>query len=297
MQTRRQFGLEFSVALLAAMVRSAGAAEAQDRPRLEYLDSRFAEIEERCGGRLGIGILDTQTGRLVAYRGDERFPLCSTHKAMCAAAVLANVDQGREHLDRRVHFDAEQVLPYSPGTKAYAGAEGMTIADICKAAVTLSDNTAANLMLDTIGGPAGLTAYLRGIGDTVTRLDRTEPTLNEALSGDPRDTTSPLSMAADLNRLVLGDALSPGSRKLLADWLVAGKTGDARLRAGVPQGWRIGEKTGTGARGTANDVGVIWPPGRKPVIVAVFITGSNVTPDRQSAAIADAARAIVPALR
>lgn len=297
MLARRQFSLGFGVTVVAgAMARSAGAAQAQDRAWSQELHRRFGEIEARSGGRLGIGILDTQTGCLAGYRGDERFPMCSTHKALSAAAVLAKVDQGREHLDRRMHFEAEQVLPYSPGTKAHAGAEGMAIASICEAAVTLSDNTAANLMLDAIGGPAGLMTYLRGIGDTVTRLDRTEPTLNEALPGDPRDTTSPLAMAVDLNRVVLGDALSPASRELLATWLVAGKTGDARLRAGVPQGWRVGEKTGTGTRGTANDVGVIWPPDRKPVIVAAFITGSNVTLEGQSVAIADAARAIVLAL-
>lgn len=298
MQTRRTFGWGFGAAVLAgAMPRSAGPAHAQDQAWPQNLRSQFAAIEERCGGRLGIGILDTQTQRRAAYRGDELFPLCSTHKALCAAAVLAKVDQRREHLDRRVYFEAEQVLPYSPGTKPHAGAEGMTIADLCEAAVTLSDNTAANLMLDAIGGPPGLTAYLRSIGDTVTRLDRTEPTLNEALPGDPRDTTSPLAMAADLNRLVLGDALSPASREQLTSWLVAGKTGAARLRAGVPQGWRVGEKTGTGAQGTANDVGVLWPPGRQPVIVTVFITGSNAKQEAQSAAIADAAQAIVPALQ
>ena len=291
LRTRRQFSSGLCVSVIAgAMVRFAGTAKAQD------LQGRFAEIETRCGGRLGVGILDTHADRQFAYRGDERFPLCSTYKVLCAAAVLAQIDQGRKQLDQRVRFGAEQIVPYSPVTKAYAGAEGMTIAGLCEAAVTLSDNTAANLMLDVIGGPAGLTAYLRGIGDTVTRLDRTEPTLNEALPGDPRDTTSPLAMAADLNRLVLGDALSPASRGLLATWLVAGKTGDARLRAGIPQGWRVGEKTGTGAHGTANDVGVIWPPGRNPAVVTVFLTGSDATPDIQSAAVADVARAAVLAL-
>lgn len=222
--------------------------------------------------------------------------MCSTHKALSAAAVLARVDAGTDRLDRRVRFGAGAVLPYSPGTKAQAGGDGMTLAALCEAAVTLSDNTAANLMLDAIGGPAGLTAFLRGLGDGNTRLDRTEPALNGALPGDPRDTTSPQAMAADLDRLVLGEALSPASRSQLAAWLVACKTGDARLRAGVPPGWRVGDKTGTGERGTANDVGVFWPPGRGPVVVAAFITGSAATPDAQGAAIADVARAVVLAL-
>lgn len=297
MVTRRQFSLGLGAAFTAgAMVRPANAAPAPAGPWQEDLPRRLAEIEARCGGRLGVGVLDTQSGRTVGHRGDERFPMCSTHKALGAAAVLARVDQGDEHLDRRVHFDAEKVLPYSPGTKAHAGAEGMTLAAICEAAVVLSDNTAANLMLDAIGGPAGLTAYLRGLGDDVTRLDRTEPTLNEALPGDPRDTTSPFAMAADLSQFVLGEALTPASREQLTTWLRAGKTGDARLRAGVPQGWRVGEKTGTGDKGTANDAGVLWPPERRAVVVTAFITGSNATLDVQNAAIADVARAVVLAL-
>ncbi len=295
MVTRRQYGLGLGAALAAgAMAGRARAAQADPWP--EALGRQFAAIEGRCGGRLGVGVLDTGTGRTAGHRGHERFPMCSTHKALSAAAVLARVDRGVDRLDRRVRFGAEEVLPYSPGTKAQAGGDGMTLAAVCEAAVVLSDNTAANLMLGAIGGPAGLTAFLRGLGDGDTRLDRTEPALNEALPGDPRDTTSPLAMAADLDRLVLGQALSPASRGQLAAWLVACRTGDARLRAGVPPGWRVGDKTGTGERGTANDVGVLWPPGRGPVVVAAFITGSDAPPDAQSAAIADVARAVVRAL-
>ncbi len=291
MVTRRQFGSGLGAVLMAG-----GTTQAQAHPWPESLGRQFAAIEARCGGRLGVGVLDTGTGRMAGHRGDERFPMCSTHKALSAAAVLARVDRGEDRLDRRVRFGAEEVLPYSPGTKAHAGGDGMALAAVCEAAVTLSDNTAANLMLGAIGGPTGLTAFLRGLGDEATRLDRTEPTLNEALPGDPRDTTSPSTMAADLDRLVLGKALSPASHDQLAAWLVACKTGDARLRAGVPPGWRVGDKTGTGERGTANDVGVLWPPGRSPVVVTAFITGSTATPDAQSAAIADVARAVVLAL-
>jgi beta-lactamase class A len=254
--------------------------------------------------------------------------MCSTHKALSAAAILARVDRGEERLDRRLRFSPDAVLPYSPGTQAHAGEEGMTIAAICEAAMTLSDNTAANLMLGAIGGPAGLTDFLRRHGDDVTRLDRTEPSLNEALPGDPRDTTSPFAMAATLDRLVLGDVLAPASRETLIAWLVAGKTGGARLRAGVPQDWRVGEKTGTGDNGTANDIGLFWPPQRKsphgnnrfmwrpfparwrllqrsgyfrgspkPVIVTAFLTGSTASREAQSAAIADVARTVVAMLQ
>ncbi len=295
MAPRRQFCLGLGASFAAAAM-APRATQAWANPRPRELSRRFAEIEAGCSGRLGVGILDTRSGRTAGYRGNEHFPMCSTHKALCAAAVLARVDRGEERLDRRVRFSAGEVLPYSPGTQAHAGSEGMTLAAICEAAVTLSDNTAANLMLAAIGGPAGLTAFLRGLGDEVTRLDRAEPALNEALPGDPRDTTSPFAMAADLNGLVLGEALSPASRKQLAAWLLGNRTGDARLRAGVPRGWRVGDKTGTGDHGAANDVGVFWPPERDPVVVTTFITGSDAALDARNTAIADVARAVVLAL-
>ena len=174
MATRRQFGLGFGAAIAAGTV-AWRARAAQADPWPEALGRQFAAIEARCGGRLGVGVLDTGTGRTAGHRGHERFPMCSTHKALSAAAVLARVDRGEDRLDRRVRFGAGDVLSYSPGTKAHAGGDGMALAAICEAAVTLSDNTAANLMLDAIGGPAGLTAFLRGLGDADTRLDRTEP--------------------------------------------------------------------------------------------------------------------------
>ena len=293
MATRRQFSLGLGMTFAAgAMARRADAAGIRPGSELETLKQRLAEIETRCGGRLGVGVLDAETGFVAGHRGDERFPMCSTHKALSAAAILARVDKGEDRLDRRLRFPAEAVLTYSPATKAHAGLGGMTLAEICEGAVALSDNTAANLMLDALDGPAGLTAWLRSTGDDVTRLDRTEPTLNEALLGDPRDTTSPFAMAATLNRLVLGETLSPASRAQLTEWLVAGRTGGARLRAGVPPNWRVGQKTGTNDHGTANDVGVLWPPGRKPVVVTAFITGSTAGLDTQNAAIADVARAV-----
>ncbi len=294
MVTRRQFGLGLGLMATARVsVPFARAAQTQPVAWPRQIVRQFAEIEARCGGRLGVGVLDPTTGRAGGYREHELFPMCSIHKALGAAAILARVDRGEERLDRRLHFDAGEVLPYSPGTKAHAGGEGMTLAAVCEAAVTLSDNTAANLMLGAIGGPAALTAYVRALGDPITRLDRTEPTLNEALPGDPRDTTSPLAIAADLSALLLGDALSPASRRQLSDWLLAGKTGDARLRAGVPRGWRVGEKTGTGDNGTANDVGIIWPPQHNGVVVTAFVTGSTAARDVQDTAIADVARAVV----
>ena len=241
-------------------------------------ESGLGELEARYGGRLGVAILDSGTMTLVAHRGDERFPLCSTYKILAAAFVLARVDRGEERLDRRVHYGRGDLVAYSPVAGKHADGDGMTMGELCQAAVTLSDNTAGNLLLDSFGGPAGLTAYLRSIGDDVTRLDRREPELNEAKPGDDRDTTTPIAIAGVLQRTVLGTVLSVVSRAQLAGWLVDSQTGDARLRAGVPKGWRVGDKTGSGAHNVTNDVAIIWPPGRPALIVTAYYldaTGSD----------------------
>ena len=252
--------------------------------------SSLRELERRNGGRLGVAMFDTAGGRRVAYRGDERFPMCSTFKFLAAALMLARVDRGEESLDRRIVFAASDLVTYSPATREHAGPAGMTVDAICAAAVTLSDNTAGNLMLASFGGPAGLTAFARVLGDTVTRLDRIETALNEGTPGDPRDTTSPLAMLATMQKLVAGDVLSSASRERLIGWLVANKTGDKRLRAGVPAAWRIGDKTGTGGNGSANDIAVAWPPGRAPVFVTAYYTGSVISDEARSAVIAEAGR-------
>ena len=253
-------------------------------------ESSLRELERRNGGRLGVAMLDTAGGRRVVYRGDERFPLCSTFKFLASALMLARVDRGEERLYRRIVFSESDVVTYSPATKEYAGPSGMTVDAICAAAVTLSDNTAGNLMLASFGGPAGLTAFVRTLGDPVTRLDRIETELNEGTPGDPRDTTSPLAMLGTMQKLVTGDVLSVASRERLIGWLVANKTGDKRLRAGMPSSWRIGDKTGTGGNGSANDIAVAWPPGRAPVFVTVYYTGSTISDEARSAVIAEAGR-------
>jgi beta-lactamase class A len=193
-----------------------------------------------------------------------------------------------------VRFEAKDLVTYSPVTKEHV-ASGMTLAEICEAAITQSDNTAGNMLLREIGGPEGLTGFFRSIGDTVSRLDRWEVALNEGVPGDPRDTTSPAAMLRNLQRVILGDELSASSRKALIDWMVGNKTGNARLRAGVPRDWRVADKTGTGERGTANDIGVFWPPGRKPILVTTYVTGAQVSMEQCNAAIAKVARAVAEA--
>jgi beta-lactamase class A len=252
-------------------------------------ENAVAALERRHGGRLGVAVLDTANGRLRAHRGGERFPLCSTFKFLAAAFVLARVDRKEESLDRRIIYGKGDLVTYSPITEKYAG-EGMAVGAICEAAVTLSDNTAGNLLLDSFGGPAGLTAYMRSLGDDMTRLDRRETALNEAMPGDPRDTTTPAAMAAALQKTVLGTALLPASRAQLVDWLVATKTGDKRLRAGVPKGWRVGDKTGSGGNNAANDVAVIWPSNRAPIVVAAYYVGADASDEQRSAVLAEVGR-------
>ncbi|QLH69577.1 class A beta-lactamase [Rhodopseudomonas palustris] len=262
----------------------------------DALADMCARLEAGSGGRLGVGVLDTASGRMIGHRLDERFPMCSTFKVLAAGLVLARVDRKQEKLDRRVSYAKADLVTYSPATEKHVE-DGMTIAELCKAAITLSDNTAANLLLASFGGPAGLTAFARSLGDETTRLDRIETELNEALPGDPRDTTSPRAMAQDLRALTLGDALSPASRAQLITWLKANTTGGTRLRAGVPPGWTVGDKTGTGGRGTANDIAVLWPPQRTPLIVTVYLTGATVVRDQQNKIIADVGAAVADAMR
>jgi beta-lactamase class A len=253
------------------------------------LDARLAEIEAAAQGRLGVAIIDTKTGALVGRRLNERFPLCSTFKVLAAAFVLDRVDHGNEKLDRRITFTKGEVLPHSPVTKSKAGEEGATLAELCAAAIIESDNTAANLMLASFGGPQALTQYMRTLGDKATRIDRTEMALNDVPPGDPRDGTTPRAMAYTVQRILLGNVLSKPSEKLLTDWMVACKTGNARLRAGLPKDWRVGDKTGTYG-GSANDVAIAWPPGRPPVVIAAYLAESKAAADVREKALADVGR-------
>ena len=258
----------------------------------EGFAAAIKRIEAGSGGRLGVALLDTASGTRTGYREHEAFPMCSTFKVLAAGAVLTQVDAGRARLSDRIRFTADALVTYSPITKNRIGGEGMTLAELCAAAIGYSDNTAANLLLGRIGGPAGLTQFARALGDPVTRLDRTEPDLNEARPGDPRDTTTPAAMLGDLNSLGLGSALSDGSRAQLVAWLKGNTTGGTRLRAGLPGDWAIGDKTGSGGRGSANDIAVIWPAGRKPIVVTAYLTDTEAPADQRNAALAAVGRAV-----
>ena len=280
----------------AALIPSLYLRRAEQSEHSENWEQQIAEVERQLGGRLGVAAMDSGNGKQIQYRGDERFPMCSTFKVLLVAAILRRVDTGEEKLDRLVPYSSADLLEYAPITKAHLQEKDMTISALCAAAIEYSDNTAANLLLGAIGGPEELTQYARSLGDAVTRLDRNEPALNSAIPGDPRDTTSPSAMRDDLNKvLVEKKALSADSRKLLEQWLTGNTTGTAMIRAGVPSSWRVGDKTGSGKNGAINDIAICWPPDRAPVLITVYSVGSTASYAEHYAAIAKAGRIVATA--
>jgi beta-lactamase class A len=253
-------------------------------------DDRLAALERRHGGRLGVAILDTGNGRRLTHRGGERFLLCSTFKLLAVAAVLARVDRGAERLERRIVFGRDALLAYAPVTSGRVGPPGMSVSELCAAALVVSDNTAANLLLASMGGPAAVTALVRGLGDPLTRLDRIEPELNVGGPGDLRDTTTPEAMLGTMRKLLLGPALSGASRERLGGWLRDCTTGVEQLRAGIPAGWIVGDKTGSGSHNESNDVAIIWPPQRKPLLVTAYYAGSSADAAGRHAVLAEVGR-------
>jgi len=255
----------------------------------------LVELEREFDARLGVYAVATGTGATLAHRADERFAFCSAFKGLAAAAVLHR--NPLSHLDTVVMYTEDDLMASSTITRQHV-ATGMTIRQVCDAAVRHSDGTAGNLLLRELGGPAGLTAYTRALGDTVTRSDRFEPDITTAVPGDPRDTTSPRAIGADYQRIVLGDALDPDKRAFLRDLLErnATRAGAQRVRAGVPQGWTVADKTGTGDHGTVNDIAVVWPPGTAPLVVSIMSSKATADAGYDQALLAEAASYAVDAL-
>jgi beta-lactamase class A len=297
----RRTVLAASVAALVAPMAAcrqdtpASSAPPGTAPPIADAEAELAKLETRFAGRIGVYAVDTGTGTTIAHRSGERFPMCSTFKMLAAAAILRSRQAEPGLLDRVVRYDAAKVVSVSPVTEQHV-ADGMTISALCEAAVTRSDNNAANLLLEQLGGPHAITGFARALGDPVTRLDRWEPELNVVPPGEVRDTTSPERMAANLRALVLGDALDPAGRDLLTGWLVANKTGDTRIRAGLPRSWRVGDKTGGGARGESSDIAVTWPPERDPLVITVYTVPDDPSRDADHAVLAAAASTVADAL-
>jgi len=248
----------------AALSAFPNAALAQNKGPLD-------RIREETGGRLGVAVFDSDSGRRFFDGAEARFAMCSTFKMPLAAAVLARADRGEIDLNREIRFGEADLLEYAPVVRANLAKGALPIDTLLEAAVTVSDNAAANLLFGQVSGPRGLTAFIRDAGDVVTRSDRYEPELNVVRGGEVRDTTTPMAMLWLMNAVLLGDVLSPASRAKLIGWMEAASTGKERLRAGLPKGWRVGDKTGTSGEGYFNDIAIATPPGRKPILIACYL--------------------------
>lgn len=277
-----------SGALLFAPTPFAETSEAEIVPK-------FVELEARTKSRIGMAAVDLSTNRRVEHRANERFLMCSTFKVLAVAAVLKRVDTGKEKLDRFVTYKEAQLLEYAPVTRAHVKEGGMTLEALCAAAISQSDNTAANLLLEAIGGPKGLTDFARSLDDAFTRLDRMEPELNMTSPGDERDTTTPAAMAGDLQRLLTSDILSAESRSRLEGWMVANETGAKMIRASVAEDWRVGDKTGRG-KDAANDIAILRPPAGGPIFIAIYTDAPKESSEGREKLVAEAAKVAIDAL-
>ncbi len=280
-----------------ALAACSGAAEGQGgsppSPRDEPQPD-FAPILAAlgAGARLGVAALDTGSGQTIGHDDGSRYAMCSTFKLPLAAAILAAVERGALTLDQEMAFTSDEMLGNSPVARANLARGRISVEEACGAIIEVSDNVAANLLMRRIEGPAGLTAFFRRCGDTVTRIDRYEVALNTNVGGDPRDTTSAAAMLGLMRTFLLGDVLVPASRTRLIGWLEGCRTGPDRLLAGIPTGWRFGHKTGTGERGAANDVGIAFPPDRPPILIASYLSAPDATDAGRAAAHASVARLV-----
>ncbi|MFC4375067.1 class A beta-lactamase [Nocardia halotolerans] len=272
---------------LWAVALTACSSETRESVPADTAPGGFPALESKYDARLGLSVVDTGSGDTVSYREGERFPMASTFKGLACGALLQAHPLATGYFDQVIQYTPADIVVYSPETEKHIDT-GMTVAALCDAAITLSDNTAGNLVLRLLGGPAGFTEFLRTLGDTVSRLDRWEPELNTAIPGDERDTTTAAALAADYRALVVGDALPEPERAQLTSWLRASATGADRIRAGLPADWVVGNKTGTPAYGSALDVAIAWPPGRAPIVLAVLSTRSEENAEPSSEIVAEA---------
>jgi beta-lactamase class A len=271
---------------------TASTSWSADEANVTSAQTQFKLLERALDGRLGVFALNTADDTQLHYRADERFPICSTFKLLVAAGILKKSAQNDELMRRRISYLPRDLVTYSPVTEKRIST-GMTVIELCDAMMRYSDNTAANLLMNILGGPAGVTGFARSIGDQQFRLDRWETDLNTAIPGDPRDTSSPEAMGRSLQRLAFGDELGAHQRKQLQDWLRNSTTGANCIRAGVPEDWEVGDKTGAGSYGTRNDVALLWPPRRPPIILTVYSTQNEKDAKWREDVIASAAQIVV----
>ncbi|MDW3778872.1 KLUC family extended-spectrum class A beta-lactamase [Kluyvera cryocrescens] len=282
-------------ALLAATVFPLLAGSVSLQAQTLSVEQKLAALEQRSGGRLGVALIDTADGSQILYRGDERFAMCSTSKVMAAAAVLKQSESQHDLLNQRIEIKKGDLTNYNPIAEKHVGGS-MSLSELSAAALQYSDNVAMNKLIAQLGGPQGVTAFARKIGDETFRLDRTEPTLNTAIPGDPRDTTSPRAMAQTLRNLTLGKALGDAQRAKLVTWMKGNTTGTASIQAGLPASWVVGDKTGSGDYGTTNDIAVIWPKDRAPLVLVTYFTQPQPEAESRRDVLASAAKIVTEGL-
>ncbi|AHG22404.1 beta-lactamase [Chania multitudinisentens RB-25] len=257
--------------------------------KLQYAQQQLAALEKASGGRLGVVVIDTAGGETLQLNGEQRFPFCSTFKMMVAGAILHHSVSNPGFMQQPVRYSKSDLVAHSPVTEKHLN-RGMSVAELCAATIQYSDNAAANLLMKQLGGPAAITAFARSIGDTAFRLDRWETELNSAIPGDERDTTTPAAMASSLQKLALGNALPEAQREQLVIWMKGNTTGDQRIRAGVPAGAIVADKTGGGSYGTTNDIGIVWQEKRAPLVIAIYFTQPQQDAKANNEVIASATR-------
>lgn len=288
-KTLRQF------ALLAATAFPLLVGSVSLQAQTLSVEQKLAALEQSSGGRLGVALIDTADGSQILYRGDERFAMCSTSKVMAAAAVLKQSESQHDLLNQRVEIKKSDLTNYNPIAEKHVGGS-MSLSELSAAALQYSDNVAMNKLITQLGGPQGVTAFAREMGDETFRLDRTEPTLNTAIPGDPRDTTSPRAMAQTLRKLTLGKALGDVQRAQLVTWMKGNTTGAASIQAGLPASWVVGDKTGSGDYGTTNDIAVIWPKDRAPLVLVTYFTQPQPEAESRRDVLASAAKIVTEGL-
>ncbi len=285
---------DFILGVLALPFVPFASSDAGEAGEVSVAAARLKRLEAASGGRLGVAVLHGAS-TIVTYRGNERFPLCSTWKLIAVAAVLKRSESESGLMQKNIVYSQSDLVTYSPITKLHV-ATGMTVAELCVAALDVSDNTAGNLLMKLVGGPEAVTSFARAAGDPHFRLDRWEPDLNRAIPGDPSDTTTPIAMAGSVKRLALGPILAHPQRNELCEWMLSNRIGNDRMRAGAPAGWRIGDKTGSGEYGTTNDVGVIWPSSGSPYVLALYYTHGKKDASPRSDVLREATRIVFDGL-
>ncbi|KKE80290.1 class A beta-lactamase [Bacilli bacterium] len=273
--------------------KDASSKEEKEENQTAKIDNQFSQLEEEFDAELGVYAVDTETNQAIEYQSEERFAFASTYKALAAAIVLQQ--NSMEELNQVITYTKEDLVPYSPVTEKHVDS-GMTLLNLAEAAVRTSDNTAGNLLFNAIGGPKEFEQTLREIGDNDTQAERYEPDLNQFSPEDPRDTSTPKALATSLQAFALGDLLPNEKREQFTDWLQGNATGDTLIRAGAPEGWEVGDKSGAGSYGTRNDIAVVWPPNREPIVIAIMSRHDTEDATYDDALIAQAAKVALNAL-